>query len=66
MGGVPSGRDGNREERCGTEARCLTYKPGTRICVVLAGTLVDPYSGKTIAFALANLLGILSFVQGTI
>jgi hypothetical protein len=27
-----------------------TFKPGTRNCVVLTGTLADPYSGKTIAF----------------
>lgn len=27
-----------------------TYKPGTRNCVVLTGTLADPYTGKTIAF----------------
>ncbi|TYP88436.1 HNH endonuclease family protein [Blastococcus xanthinilyticus] len=27
-----------------------TFKPGTRSCVVLTGTLADPYSGKTIAF----------------
>ncbi len=27
-----------------------TFKPGTQDCVVLTGTLADPYSGKTIAF----------------
>ena len=27
-----------------------TFKPGTRNCVVLTGTLDDPYSGETIAF----------------
>lgn len=27
-----------------------TFKPGTRDCVVLTGTLADPYSGATIAF----------------
>lgn len=27
-----------------------TFKPGTRNCVVLTGTLADPYSGRTIAF----------------
>ncbi|SFT93976.1 Excalibur calcium-binding domain-containing protein [Geodermatophilus amargosae] len=34
-------------------ARDLTgeaFKPGTRDCVVLTGTLADPYSGRTIAF----------------
>lgn len=28
----------------------LTYKPGTRDCVILTGTLLDPYTGKTINF----------------
>ena len=27
-----------------------TFKPGTHNCVVLTGTLADPYSGSTIAF----------------
>src|SRR3954447_19857814 len=27
-----------------------TFKPGTRNCVVLTGTLADPYSGRSIAF----------------
>jgi Excalibur calcium-binding domain/Protein of unknown function (DUF1524) len=27
-----------------------TFRPGTRDCVVASGTLVDPYSGATIAF----------------
>lgn len=27
-----------------------TFKPGTRNCVVLTGTLKDPYTGRTIAF----------------
>ena len=27
-----------------------TFRPGTRDCVVVAGTLVDPFSGATIAF----------------
>ncbi|WP_426734423.1 HNH endonuclease family protein [Glutamicibacter sp. 2E12] len=34
-------------------ARDLTvhsYKPGTRECVVLTGTLLDPFTGKTIEF----------------
>lgn len=29
----------------------VTYKPGTHDCVVLTGTLDDPYTGRTIAFA---------------
>ncbi len=28
----------------------ITYKPDTRNCVVAAGTLADPYSGRNIAF----------------
>ena len=27
-----------------------TFKPGTRDCVVLSGTLADPYTGRTITF----------------
>lgn len=30
--------------------RVLTYKPGTRDCVVLAGTLHDPFTGRIIDF----------------
>ncbi|WP_308259401.1 HNH endonuclease family protein [Pseudonocardia sp. H11422] len=29
----------------------VTFKPGTDECVVMSGTLVDPYSGKVIEFA---------------
>lgn len=42
---------------CGTRDDILkrdladeTFKPGTRDCVVLTGTLADPYTGTTIAF----------------
>ena len=28
----------------------IIYKPGTHQCVVLSGTLIDPYSGEKIAF----------------
>ena len=28
----------------------IVYKPGTRDCVVLSGTLIDPYSGEQISF----------------
>lgn len=28
----------------------LTFKPGTRDCVVLSGTLLDPYTGSTLEF----------------
>ncbi|WP_258725257.1 GmrSD restriction endonuclease domain-containing protein [Cellulomonas sp. NS3] len=31
-----------------------TSKPGTRDCVVLTGTLADPYSGRTIEFVRGN------------
>ncbi|KGM02878.1 hypothetical protein Q760_10985, partial [Cellulomonas cellasea DSM 20118] len=31
-----------------------TFKPGTRDCVVLTGTLADPYSGRTIEFLRGN------------
>ncbi|WP_226924615.1 GmrSD restriction endonuclease domain-containing protein [Georgenia satyanarayanai] len=32
----------------------LTFRPGTRDCVVTSGTLADPFSGETIAFARGN------------
>lgn len=32
----------------------VTFKPGTRECVVLSGTLADPYYGRTIAFLRGN------------
>lgn len=32
----------------------VTYRAGTDDCVVLSGTLVDPYSGRTIAFVRGN------------
>jgi hypothetical protein len=32
----------------------LVYKPGTRNCLVLSGTLVDRYSGETINFVRGN------------
>ena len=32
------------------DLRSVTFKPGTRECVVLSGTLNDPYSGTTISF----------------
>ncbi|WP_313771631.1 hypothetical protein [Rhodococcus qingshengii] len=28
----------------------IVYKQGTKQCVVLSGTLADPYTGKTIKF----------------
>jgi hypothetical protein len=31
-----------------------TFKPGTKDCVVLTGTLADPYTGKTIDFVRGN------------
>jgi hypothetical protein len=33
----------------------IVYKPGTRNCVVLSGTLVDRYSGETINFVRGNI-----------
>ncbi|QLL23355.1 HNH endonuclease [Actinobacteria bacterium IMCC25003] len=33
----------------------VVYKPGTRNCVVLSGTLVDRYSGETINFVRGNI-----------
>nr|WP_254699264.1 HNH endonuclease family protein [Rhodococcus sp. SGAir0479] len=49
----PGGHDGC-DTRNNVLAATLTdveYREGTRDCVVLAGTLADPYSGRTVAFA---------------
>ena len=32
----------------------LIYKPGTHDCIILSGTLIDPYSGETINFVRGN------------
>ena len=39
-----------RNDILGRDLAGITHKPGTRGCVVLSGTLRDPYSGRTIAF----------------
>ncbi|MDM8083729.1 DUF1524 domain-containing protein [Cellulomonas cellasea] len=39
-----------RNDVLGRDLTDLTHKPGTRSCVVLSGTLADPYSGTVIAF----------------
>ncbi|MFE3291413.1 HNH endonuclease family protein [Rhodococcus sp. NPDC059234] len=49
----PGGHDGC-DTRNNVLARDLTdvrFKPGTRDCVVVAGTLSDPYSGRTLTFS---------------
>jgi uncharacterized protein DUF1524/excalibur calcium-binding domain-containing protein len=40
-----------RNDILGRDVLAPTYKPGTRSCVVLTGTLPDPYLGSDIAFA---------------
>ncbi|MBJ8348108.1 HNH endonuclease [Antrihabitans sp. YC2-6] len=53
---APGGHDGC-DTRNNVLARQLTkveFRPGTRNCVVLAGELDDPYSGKTVEFTKAN------------
>ncbi|MGC5168195.1 GmrSD restriction endonuclease domain-containing protein [Luteimicrobium sp. DT211] len=39
-----------RNDILARDLRRTTTKPGTHGCVILTGTLVDPYSGRTIAF----------------
>jgi hypothetical protein len=51
-GWVDADRNGcdTRNDVLGRDLTAETFKPGTRNCLVLAGSLADPYSGKTIAF----------------
>jgi Protein of unknown function (DUF1524)/Excalibur calcium-binding domain len=39
-----------RNDVLGRDLTDETFKPGTRDCIVLTGTLADPYSGRTIRF----------------
>lgn len=39
-----------RNDILGRDLSQKTYKPGTRECVVLTGTLADPYTGSSISF----------------
>src|SRR5207245_1643198 len=39
-----------RNDILGRDLTDETFKPGTRDCIVLTGTLADPYSGRTIRF----------------
>lgn len=50
--GVEGGHNGcdTRNDILRRDLVDLTYKPGTRDCVVLSGTLQDVYTGTTIAF----------------
>ncbi len=49
---VPEGHNGcdTRNDILRRDLTAITARPGTRDCVVLTGTLVDPYSGETIDF----------------
>ncbi|WP_231486709.1 HNH endonuclease family protein, partial [Candidatus Blastococcus massiliensis] len=51
-GWVDTDRNGcdTRNDMLARDLTGETFKPGTRDCVVLTGTLADPYSGRTIAF----------------
>ena len=40
-----------RNDILGRDLTGIEFKPGTRDCLVLGGTLADPYSGREIAFA---------------
>ncbi|HEY3718413.1 MAG TPA: HNH endonuclease family protein [Jatrophihabitantaceae bacterium] len=52
---APGGHNGcdTRNDILRTQLTGATYRPGSR-CVVVAGTLHDPYTGRTIAFAKAH------------
>ncbi|NMR20281.1 HNH endonuclease family protein [Cellulomonas fimi] len=39
-----------RNDVLGRDLTAMTFKPGTRDCLVLSGTLADPYSGTTLTF----------------
>lgn len=49
---APGGHNGcdTRNDILRRDLTAITARPGTRDCVVLTGTLVDPYSGETIDF----------------
>ena len=49
---VTGGHNGcdTRNDILARDLRNITYKPGTHNCVVLTGTLDDPYTGTTIDF----------------
>lgn len=49
---VAGGHNGcdTRNDILGARLRQVVYKPDTRECVVLAGTLTDPYSGEQVSF----------------
>jgi hypothetical protein len=49
---VASGHNGcdTRNDILRRDLTAPMFKPGTRDCVVLSGSLADPYSGRTIAF----------------
>ncbi|TDU88380.1 uncharacterized protein DUF1524 [Kribbella voronezhensis] len=48
----PGGHDGcdTRDNVLAKQLTEVTYKPGTRQCVVMSGKLLDPYTGRTIEF----------------
>ena len=50
---MPGGRNGcdTRNDILKRDLIAPTFKPGTRDCVVLTGTLDDPYTGKRIEYA---------------
>ncbi len=51
-GWVDTDRNGcdSRNDVLARDLADVTFRPGTRDCVVLTGSLTDPYSGRTIAF----------------
>ncbi len=50
---APHGRDGcdTRDNVLALQLTGVTFRPGTHDCVVLTGTLADPYTGKSTRFS---------------
>jgi hypothetical protein len=49
---APEGHDGcgTRDDVLAAQLTAVAYRPGTQSCVVVSGTLADPYTGRSINF----------------
>ncbi|MCX5043615.1 HNH endonuclease family protein [Aldersonia sp. NBC_00410] len=49
---APGGHDGcdTRNDVLAVQLTAVTYRDGTRACVVVAGRLADPYTGRSVGF----------------
>lgn len=57
---LPYGHDGcdTRNNVLGAQLTDVEFRAGTRNCVVLSGTLADPYSGRVIGFSKSNAVAV--------